>query len=405
MYNGWLEYAGVEIINAARTKKYLSSLLFGLDLSKTDVTGLQAARAQSNYVSPAADNAPWYRSTRPATARFYGLFPDAMEGEEDSSREVGLIELSGDGATFAKPRYGSREIRVTAVAFAADDEAMGEGLSWLRDALATGECAETTGACTNNDLRMYLAQPKGGTADNHMIRTFMRVEILDNLSVTRQLGSAVCVAKQVEFIFTVGSPWAFTPKLLVGSLDMGTGTAVFNDPANEDCYGTTNAYTNFVSDPFYTAIVKPPAPPVVKPPNVIKPASWRRKTIAVTQSEVDRWGRVAPVVTVSAGSAGATMLRLRFYGAGVVSGCGFEGEFYIPYLPANSSLVLDSMRRDITVIKSNGAKVPGGHLVYGSDGLPMRWPNLGCAASYTMTSDMLAGQTGITVLLESSVRE
>lgn len=404
MYNGWLEYAGVELINAARTKKYITALLPGLDV-RCDTTGLQLARGQANYSTPAADNAPWYKSTRPATARFYGLFPATMAGEENSSREVGLIELSGDGATFAKPRYGSREIRVTAVAFAADEEAMGEGLSWLRDALATGECAETTGACTNNDLRMYLAQPKNGTSDNHMIRTFMRVEILDNLSVTRQLGSRVCVAKMVEFIFTVGSPWAFTPKVLVGSLDMATGTAVFNDPAGEDCYGSTNAYANFISDPFYTAIVKPPAPPVVKPPNVIKPASWRRKTLAVTQSEVDRWGRVAPVVTISVGAAGGSLIRVRFYGGAAVSGCGFEGEFYVPYLPANSTMVLDSMRRDITVTTSTGAKVPGGHLVYGSDGLPLRWPNLGCAASYTMTADLLAGQTAITVLLESSVRE
>jgi hypothetical protein len=404
MYNGWLEYAGIEIINAARTKKYLTTLLPGLDV-QCDATGLQAARAQANYVTPAADNAPWYKASRPATGRFYGLFPATMEGEEDASREVGVIELSGDGATYSKPRYGSREIRVTAVAFAADEEAMGEGLSFLRDALATGECDETTGACTNNDLRMYLAQPKNGTSDNHMIRTFVRTEVLDNLSVTRQLGSQVCVAKMVEFVFTIGRPWAFTPKVLVGSLDMGTGTASFTDPGGEDCYATSNAYANFVSDPFYTAVVKPPAPPVIKPPNVAKPASWRRKTLALTQSEVDRWGRVAPVVSISVGSTAGSLIRVRFYGNGAVSGCGFEGEFYVSYIPANSTMVLDAMRRDITIIKSGGVKVPGGHLVYGSDGLPMRWPNLGCNASYTMTADMLPGQTGITVLLESSVRE
>lgn len=404
MYNGWLEYAGVEIINAARAKKYIQSWLPGLDV-QCDASGLWAARGHGAYVSPAADNAPWYRSTRPATGRFYGLFPGTMEGEEDASRKVSVIELSGDGATYTKPRYGSREIRVTAVAFAADEEAMGEGLSWLRDALATGECEETTGACTNNDLRMYLAQPTNGASDNHMIRTFVRTEVLDNLTVTRQLGSQVCVAKMVEFVFTIGAPWAFTPKTLVGSLDMGTGTASFTDPGGEDCYTTSNGYANFISDPYYTAVVKPPAPPVVKPPNVVKPASWRRKTLAVTQSEVDRWGRVAPVVSISTGSGGGALIRVRFYGGASVSGCGFEGEFYVSYIPPDSTMVLDAMRKDITVIKSNGAKVPGGHLVYGSDGLPLRWPNLGCSTSYTMTADMLPGQTGITVLLESSVRE
>jgi hypothetical protein len=238
-----------------------------------------------------------------------------------------------------------------------------------------------------------------------MIRTFIRTEILDNLTVTRQMGSRVCVAKMVEFIFTVGVPWAFTPKTLVGSLSMDTGTASFTDPAGEDCYNTSNAYTNFVADPFYTAIVKPPAPPVVKPPNVIKPASWRRRTLAVTQSEVDRWGRVAPVVTLSVGASGGSLIRVRFYGNGTVSGCGFEGEFYVSYIPPSSSMILDAMRREITVVRSNGAKVPGGQLVYGSDGLPLKWPSLGCSASYTMTVDMLPGQTGITALLESSVRE
>jgi hypothetical protein len=405
MYNGWLEYAGIELINAARTKKYLTTLLKGLDV-RCDTTGLMSARGAASYVSPAADGAPWYKSTRPATARFYGLFPATMRGEEDSSRGVSVIELSGDGATYSKPRYGSREIRISAVAFAADNEAMGEGLAWLRDALDSGECAETTGACSDNDLRMYLAQPKNGSSDNYMLRTFIRTEVLDNVSVTKDWGSKVCVAKTVEFIFTVGVPWAFTPKALVGTLDMGTGTASFTDPTGEDCYSSTNAYTNFINDPYYTGIVQPPAPPNIKPPNVTKPASWQRKTLPVTQSEVDRWGRVAPIVTVATGSGGAALVRVRFYGTGsTLSGCGYEGEFYISYIPPNSTMILDTMRKEITVVRANGAVVPGGQLVYGSDGLPLKWPSLGCSSSYTMTADMLSGQSGISVMLESSVRE
>ena len=123
MYNGWLEYAGIEIINIARTRKYVETYLPALSIV-CNTTGLQAARAQANYVSPAADNAPWYRSSRAATGRFYGLFPGEVLGADDSSRVVSVIELSGDGATHAKPRYGSREIKFTALALAADEEAM-----------------------------------------------------------------------------------------------------------------------------------------------------------------------------------------------------------------------------------------------------------------------------------------
>lgn len=401
MYNGWLEYAGIEIINAARTRKYVESFLPGVTVN-CSTTGLQAARGHANYVSPAADSAPWYKASRAATGRFYGLFPGTFDGTEDSSRTVTVIELSGDGATHAKPRYGSREIKVTAMALAADEEAMSEGLTWLREVLATGECG-STGGCVDNTMRAFIARPALGAADAHMMRTFLRVEVIDNVKVIKEFGSTAAVAKRISFVFSAGVPWAFTNQVMVGNVVLSTGTT-FTDPVGEDCYSTTNAYADFINDPFYTAIAKPPQPPKVTPPNVIPVSSWRRKSLAVTQTEVDRHGRVTPVVTVSTGAGGASQIRIRFYG-GADAGCAFQGEFLISYIPPNSTMILDSMRKEVTVILANGRYVPGGHLVYGSAGLPLKWPALGCSTSYTMTADMLPGQTGITVYLESAVRE
>ncbi len=401
MYNGWLEYAGVEIINIARTRKYLNTFVPELSIV-CDSAGLLSALGDTSYTSPAVDNAPWYRSARPATGDFYGLFPGDFEGAEDSTRGISVIELSGDGATHAKPRYSSHEIKVTALAIAKTEEAMSEGLAWLRDALATGECGDS-GGCVDNDLSMFIALPSNGAADNHMRRTFIRVEVLDNLKIVKEFNSQRAVAKRVTFIFSAGTPWAFTPKVLVGNVDPTTGSS-FSDPGGEDCFQTNNAYADFIADPYYTAITKPPAPPNVRPPNVLAVSTWKRKTISVTQSEVDRWGRVTPVVTVSAGSGGVTQLRLRFYGSGK-SGCDFDGEFLISYIPPNATMVLDAMRKEITVIKSNGRHVAGGHLVYGSAGLPPKWPALGCSTSYTLMTDILSGQSGVNVILESSVRE
>ena len=400
MFNGWLEYAGVEIINIARTRKYVETFLPGLSVV-CETAGLLSARGHSSYVSPTADNAPWYKSARPATARFYGLFPGEVLGAEDSTRGVTAIELSGDGATFAKPRYAAHEIKITALALAADEEAMGEGLAWLRDALNGTDCVG--GGCVDNDMRMYAARPANGTSDNHMLRTFIRVEVIENVRVIKDFNSPNAVAKRVSFIFSAGAPWAFTPKVLVGSVTPATGGS-FSDPVGEDCYTTSNAYADFVNDPFYTAIAKPPQPPNVKPPNIITVSSWKRQTLAVTQAEVDRWGRVTPVTTVTTGAGGATQLRIRFYG-NAKTGCDFDGEFLISYIPPNATMVLDAMRQEITIIKSNGKKVTGGHLVYGSGGLPLKWPSLGCWSSYTMAADILPGNTGVTVLLESVVRE
>lgn len=402
MYNGWLEYAGIEIINIARTRKYVETFLPEMSIV-CNTSGLLSARGATSYVSPAADNAPWYRATRPATGRFYGLFPGELEGADDSSRGVTVIELSGDGATHAKPRYASREIKITALALAADEEAMAEGLAWLRDALATGECGTGAG-CSDNDMRMYTARPANGTSDNHMLRSFLRVEVIDNVKVIKEFATKhPVVAKRVSFIFSAGIPWAFTPKLMVGSLTLASGTS-FSDPAGEDCYATNNAYADFVNDPFFTAIAKPPQPATVLPPNVVPVSSWRRMSLTVTQSEVDRWGRVTPITTVSTGAGGANQIRIRFYGD-ADSGCYFEGEFLISYIPPNATMVLDARKKEVKVTLSNGRVVPGGHLVYGSGGLPLKWPSLGCKYSYTMKADMLAGQTGITAILESAVRE
>lgn len=406
MYNGWLEYAGVEILNVARTRKYVENFLPRLNVV-CPVTGLQAARGHANYVSPAADNAPWYKASRPATGRFYGLFPGELEGADDSSRTATVIELAGAGAVHGKPRYGSREVKMTALALAGDDEAMSEGLAWLKDALSSGECATTAG-CSDNEMRMYSNLPTDGLLDNHMLRSFIRVEVLDNVKVVKEYNTGtgltgIVVAKRITVIFSVGSPWAFTQKAAAGNVVLSTG-ATFTDPVGEDCYSTVNAYADFINDPFYTAVAKPPQPPKVLPPNVIPVSSWRRKTLPVTQSEVDMWGRVTPVVTISTGVNGANQVRIRFYGD-ANAGCSFEGEFLVSYIPPNATMVIDSMRQQVKVVLSNGRTVPGGHLVYGSGGLPPKWPALGCRNAYTMTADMLPGQTGITVYLETAVRE
>lgn len=401
MYNGWLEYAGIELVNAARTRKYVETFLPELSIT-CETTGLLSARGHTSYVSPQADNAPWYRSARPATGRFYGLFPGDIIGAEDSTRTVETIELSGDGATHAKPRYEAHEIKVTVLAIAADEEAMSEGLAWLRDALHGQECIGT--GCADNDMRMYIDRPAAGASDNYKLRTFIRVEVIENVRVVKEFNSTRAVAKRISFIFSAGVPWAFTPKVMTGSVNPSAG-GTFTDPAGQDCYTTSNAYADFVNDPYYTAIAKPPQPPNVRPPNVLAVTTWRRATLAVTQSEVDRWGRVTPITTITTGAGGATQLRIRFYGGGVINSCDYEGEFLVSYIPPNATMVLDAMRKEIYLVLSNGRKVPGGHLVYGSAGLPLKWPSLGCWQTYTMCADILAGQTGISVILEAVVRE
>ena len=191
MYDGWLEYAGKEILNAARTAAYLKALVPQLDVRQT-YPGLRLARGHATYVSPTADVAPWYVASRAISGDFYGFMPTVLDGADDSSRTVTAQQLGGAGAVHSKPRYGSREIRVRLTAFAKNDQAMNEGLAWLKDVLSTGDCGQALGECTDNDLRLYAGAPLLGSSDNHLLRTYVRVEVLDNVKMVGILPSHHC---------------------------------------------------------------------------------------------------------------------------------------------------------------------------------------------------------------------
>lgn len=406
MYEKYLAFGGVEIINGARVAAYLKAFAPKLDIT-CDAEGLHTALGHGAYVSPAADGAPWYQDQRPATGRFYGLFPEKMTGAEDSTREVPVTELAGDGAVHTKSRYAAREIRFVATAFAADEEAMDEGLAWLRDVLAADGCGTGGGGigCTGHVARLFTAHPSTTAEALSMQRSFYKAETTEAPRVMQRLNMKSAVAWRVEFTLTAGRPWAFTAETAVATLDLPSG-ASYTDPVGENCSLEYDAYNDFIDDPYFTAIAKPPRPPVILPPNILDISSWRRRTLGLPVSATRRWGRVVPVVRVMTAGAAAQFVRLRFYrGSTVLSGCGYDGEFIVSYLPANAVLKIDGIRQEISVTLADGRVVPGGHLLYGSDGRPFMWPSMGCQQDYTMTADVMPGQTGISVSLDTAVRE
>lgn len=404
MYDGYLSFAGAEIINAARTSAYLKKLAIRLEV-KCDADGLNTALGHAAYSTPAADGAPWYKSTRAATGDFYGLMPGRIQGGEDSTRQVQLTELTGDGAVMTTSRYASRETRFVATAFAASEEAMEAGLAWLRDKLAADSCGTSVGlGCKGHQAMRFTSKPVTNAQMQEYQRTFYKTEITEGPKVTERLGFKSVTAWTVEFTMTSGRPWAFTLAKAITTLDLPSG-ASWTDPAGEDCSVADEAYDDFIDDPYFTAIAKPPRPATILPPNLLAIDSWRRRTVALPADVTSRWGRIVPTLRIQTGAEDAQQIRIRFYRGTTQSGCGYDGEFLISYLPANSVMLIDGVRQEVSVTKANGAVVPGGHLLYGSAGRPFMWPSMGCQQGYTMTADMMPGQTGITVSLDTSIRE
>lgn len=404
MYDGYLRFGGTEVFNRARTAAYVKALAPEVDVVCDD-PALRTGLGHSVYTTPARDNAPWYRGKRTSAARFLGLYPGKVTGAEDSTREVEKTELHSDGAVMTSPRHAAREMRFVVTAFALDEEAMEEGMAWLRDILANDGCSDADWGCTGNEVKMFAAMPKDRvTAYNHT-RIFHRVEATDAPRVTKKRFTRKGLQIwTIEFILTAGVPWAFTALAKVATLAMDTGVN-FQDPAGENCSAASSAYDDFVADPFFTAISRPPKPPTILPPNVIDITSWRRKTATIPAVHSQRWGRVVPVVNVLTENA-IQWLRIRFYrdGAGT-SGCDFDAEVIISYIPSTAVLTLDAIKREAKLKLWNGKIVPAGHLLFGSDGRPFIWPTLGCQRTYTMTADLMPGQPGAVVTLDTAVRE
>lgn len=402
MYDGYLALGSREVLNRARAAAYIARFLAGkIEVTCTDGT-LAASLGHSGYVSPQTDGAPWYKGSRVASARFLGIFPGKIEGAENSTREVSVTELSGSGAVITSPRYGSKEMRYVGTALALDEEAMEEGLAWLRDVLSNDGCSDTDVGCTGQEAVMFAALPADAVAAYSLRRAFHRVETSEGPLVTKKFPVKGFVMWQVEFTLTAGIPWAFTSLTDVGALALDAGSN-FTDPAGEDCSAVVDAYDDFIDDPYFTAISRPPRPPVILPPNILDINSWRRRSLQIPPSQSQRWGRVAPVVQIATENA-VQFVRVRFYRAGA-SGCDYDGEFLVSYIPATAVLTLDGIKREATVRTWDGRVVPAGNLLFGSDGTPFLWPTLGCQYDYTMTADIMPGQSGAVVMLNTAVRD
>lgn len=405
MFDKYLELGGVEIANGARFKAYVEGMTNDIDV-KCDAPGLAVALGDIEYTTPQTDGAPWYRAGRPASARFLGVFPVKIDNLWNGTRTVTVTELLGPGAVQSLPRDASGEARVTVLLAAQDDEALAEGRAWFEEMLEANKCDDASLGCVGTVLRAFCAAPSSQAEADEFERNFYDVALLEGPRITEEYRSKKISMIKMEFILSIGKPWPVTKLQTVAMLDMDLATNHTDNPF-ENCSEASVAYDNFITDPFYTAIQLPPRPPVILPPNVLDISSWRRMKADIPVALSDRPGSMIPVVRVFAGPSGAQFVRVRFYKVTVPgwTGCDYDGEFLISYIPPSAVMSLDTIRREVSVTMPDGRVVPAGHLLFGTDGRPFQWPELGCHHEYVMTADMMPGQADVSVYLEVAVRE
>lgn len=167
-FDGYINFGGVEIINAKRTTEYVKNMAVGLPFVRnTDIYDtLNAVLGNPTYRTPFLDGASWVETDPPSnleqanpTHNFYGLYPLEILGIGDSTMGATVTEALGDGGYVNTPRDASRPIKIHGILLAGDMLAAEHGLTWLRNALTAGGCGLHDYSCGYSDLRYFLAPP------------------------------------------------------------------------------------------------------------------------------------------------------------------------------------------------------------------------------------------------------
>lgn len=144
-YDGYLEVGGREIVNAARTYHYVSTMAPAFGLKDCQDCGNLAEALGQTYTTPEEDRAPWYDPSDPATGTFYGMYPLAIEGMTSSTRQSINVELVGDGSVQTTHRRAGRDLMVRGLMFGETREALDKGYSWLDNTLNSKGCSGEQG--------------------------------------------------------------------------------------------------------------------------------------------------------------------------------------------------------------------------------------------------------------------
>jgi hypothetical protein len=169
MFDGFLSFGGIELINAARTQAYLHNRLPSFPYARRTslYDTIRIALGQDEYRSPYLDEADWVETEsfdrvvrQNPSHDFYGLYPLSIEGISDSTMSAAVIEGVLDGGIVNSERDATRSIRVRGLLVGLDELSVEAGMTWLRNALRTNTCGMHGDGCGYQDLRYFLDKPE-----------------------------------------------------------------------------------------------------------------------------------------------------------------------------------------------------------------------------------------------------
>lgn len=391
---GYIKYAYPNIDIKCNTAPNMSRLLGGAGGFQTPSTG----------VSP-----PWRNGAVKHSADFFGGMITGITGLADSTHKGNFTELKDEGAVHHQPHFGAKEVRITATLYARDSNALSFGLDWVKSTIDDSFCGTGFGADCNGSTLEFLTSdvssfdPVESTTDLALItRQLLDVKVLSGVKVVGYPRHRKLKAVEIEFILLAGTPFTFNmypswTSTLVGGTP---GTAI----PEVACDPVAEAYNELITDPQNGTVVRPPRPPVIA--GAAMPNTWTyRHSTTLPSTLTNSWGQLV-FHTVVRPDAERRQLRLRVYPSTAgVGGCGYSGEIYITYIPANYTLTIDGRNRDIYMTAPGSSKkIPAANLVVGSAGRPLKWPVVDCRTSHRIEFDVIGSNTALDATVKAYLR-
>lgn len=274
MFEGWLTFAGVELVNNERTMTYSRALAI-TDLGCYDCCGTLASYlGDLPYAGVCADPAPWFDPAVPASGRFAGFYGLAVSGLSRSTGRRQPVDLIAGGAAIGGIRGGQREMTWSVLAAAAGDDALSYGMSWLAGMLRGSMCAGGCGgdaAC----LMAYCPCTDGSAGPgSDPMRNMFNVGLLEmDEPHSHRILSGASMLAQVDFTLVAGVPYVFWPPVALHepalALAAGPHGMVARTPPRQPrevtladlCLDTSEC----MADPLCPDPAPPPPPPVPTP--------------------------------------------------------------------------------------------------------------------------------------------
>jgi hypothetical protein len=203
----YLVYNGTEIANGNRTYSYLNNGLGPNQLGQPG-TAILCSLIGGTYVSPSADPAPWYDSTKAESAAFLGFVPMSINLVPSMQRSSAASAVIG--TSMGRLALAGQLLQVQGYLVSTSLAASEFGERWLIAALRT----PTAGACDTATASILPACPGAGEAAT--FRNLYRIGLVDYTPATPlDADTPSAHLRNVAFQMRSELPWMYVAPVTI----------------------------------------------------------------------------------------------------------------------------------------------------------------------------------------------